>query len=183
MKSLFAGVGGIVVLGVCACLGLGVLGVAAVAIAPPSSSRPATSGSAPSSPAVQAVGKVGNPVAAGGIELTVTAIETTNAVPVLAPKAGNTYLVAQVAIKNTERDESPYNPFYFKVKDAGGFEYNWASTNAKEPSLKSGKLGKGETVAGWVAFEVPVTAKGFVLTYEPAVIGGGYKPIRVDLGR
>jgi len=81
-----------------------------------------------------------------------------------------------------ERDEeAPHNPMYFSVKDAEGFEYN-TSLASKDPSLKSGNLAKGDKARGFVCFEVSKEAKGFVVEYEPIVILGGYKPIRVDLG-
>lgn len=52
-----------------------------------------------------------------------------------------------------------------------------------EPSFKSGNLPKGDKVRGNVAFEVAPDAKGFVLTYQPLVILGGFQPIRIDLGQ
>jgi hypothetical protein len=100
-----------------------------------------------------------------------------------AAKAGHVYLNALVDIANQRDDEAPYNPLYFKVKDAGGFEYTGSLLGSPSPSLKSGKLTPGEHVAGWVSFEVPVEASGFVVSYQPLVIFGGYQTIRVDLGR
>ncbi len=40
---------------------------------------------------------------------------------------------------------------------------------------------KGDKARGHLAFEVPDTSKGFVVSYEPMVIFGGYKTIRVNL--
>jgi hypothetical protein len=90
-------------------------------------------------------------------------------------------LVIDVSIENSGRtDETPYNPLYFSIKDADGYEYNTAFL-APDPSLKSGALPKGERVRGFVAFEIRSASVGLILTYEPLVILGGYEPIRIDL--
>lgn len=88
----------------------------------------------------------------------------------------------EVVIENASRDEAPYNPLYFTVKDSDGFEYNTAAV-APDPSLKSVSLARGDRVRGFVAFEVRDTARGFVVTYEPLVILGGYEPIQIELGQ
>lgn len=88
-----------------------------------------------------------------------------------------------MVIENVSREEeTPYNPLYFSLKDNEGFEYNTAIA-APDPSLLSGSLPKGEKVRGFVAFEVRSTARGFIVTYEPLVLFGGYKPIRISLGQ
>ena len=127
------------------------------------------------------VGGVGERREAGGIALTITKVSKTNTISDLwKAKAGHVYLVVEALIENTTRDEAPYNPLYFKVKDEEGYEYTTALA-APSPDLKSGSLAKGERVRGNVAFEVPTAAKGFVLSYEPMVILGGYQPIRIGL--
>jgi len=126
---------------------------------------------------------VGERREAGGIALTVAKVSKLNQIgDFWRPKEGNIYLAIEVLIENVTRDEAPYNPLYFKVKDSDGFEYTSALV-APAPDLKSGTLAKGDKVRGNVAFEVKATAKGFVVSYEPLVILGGYEPIRVDLGQ
>jgi hypothetical protein len=150
----------------------GTAGRAPEATAPPAESS-GTSGAA----------QVGERHESGGIALTVTEVSKTKVVnDFLKPKEGNTYLAIGVILENVTRDKTPYNPLYFKVKDAEGFEYT-ASFVAPDPALKSGDLAKGEKVRGNVAFEVSETAKGFVVSYEPLVILGGYEPIKIDLGQ
>ena len=92
----------------------------------------------------------------------------------------NTYLVVDVLLETVDRNETPYNPLYFKVKDGDGIEYNSALGMGKG-ALSSGKLYKGDKVRGTVAFEVREKARQFVLTYEPLVLLGGYEPIRILL--
>jgi hypothetical protein len=120
-------------------------------------------------------------VTGGGIALTVVNVSKVDSInQFLKPKEGNIYLVAEVVIENVDRDQAPYNPMYFKVKDSTGVEATSVML-APEPSLKSGTLTKGDLVRGNVAFEVNAAASGFVLSYEPIVILGGYSPLRVDL--
>jgi len=75
-----------------------------------------------------------------------------------------------------------YNPFYFKVKDAGGNQYPTAMTSL-EPSLKTGDLDKGEKVRGHVAFEVNATVNTFILSFEPNVYLADYRVIRFNLSQ
>jgi len=129
------------------------------------------------------VGTIGERRETGGIALTIAKVSKLNQIGDLwRPQEGNIYLAIEVVIENVTRDEAPYNPLYFKVKDSDGFEYTSALV-APSPDLKSGTLTKGDKVRGNVAFEVKATAKGFVVSYEPLVILGGYQPIRVDLGQ
>jgi hypothetical protein len=123
---------------------------------------------------------VGERVEAGGIALTVTEVDTWAGSDFIKPDAGKIYLTANVMVENVSRDTAPYNPMYFAVKDADAYEYD-ASLFGPDPSLTSGELPKGDKVRGWVAFEVPEKATGFVLSYEPLVILGGYETIRIDL--
>lgn len=132
-------------------------------------------------PEPPAAGVVGEPREAGGVQLTVTAVTRA---PELGQfqkaEDGNEYVLAEVIIATIGRDAAPYNPFYFKVKDADGYEYTVA-LNTGDRALKSGELSQGDTVRGIVAFEVPIGATGLILSYEPIVIAGGYDPIRIAL--
>jgi hypothetical protein len=122
--------------------------------------------------------QIGDRVEAGGIALTVNSARTVPSFDFITAAEGKTYLVLDVLLETTDRDTAPYNPFYFSVKDADGFQYNSAIL-APDPSLKTGDLARGDRVRGNVAFEIPVGATGLVLTYEPLVILGGYQPLRV----
>jgi hypothetical protein len=124
---------------------------------------------------------IGEPREAGGIVLTILNVTNMDRIDFLTPEAGNTFLVIDVTIENTNRtEEMPYNPLYFSVKDSDSFEYN-VSLLSPDPSLKSGTLPLGAKVRGNVAFQVRRVAKGFVVTYKPLVIFGGYDPIRIGL--
>ena len=94
--------------------------------------------------------------------------------------ANNVYLVVEVLIENIDRNDAPYNPFYFKLKDSSGIEYSSSFTSV-EASLSSGTLYKGDKVRGKVTFEIRQSASGLILSYEPLVIFGGYDPIRIGI--
>jgi hypothetical protein len=149
-------------------------------LAPPADTPiPPTATPQPPTP-TPAIAQVGQRVEAGGIALTINSADTMASFDFMTAVEGKTYLVLDALIENVGRDTAPYNPLYFSLKDADGFQYN-SSLLAPDPSLKSGDLPQGDRVRGNIAFEIPVGAAGLVLTYEPLVILGGYQPLRVSI--
>lgn len=138
---------------------------AAEATSPPSAAATATP-----APAWE-MAKVGDRVEVSGVALTVASMKSLTVISqFIKPQTeGDVFVVADVLLENTGADKTPYNFFYFKVKDADDFVYN--VTVGPEPSLKSGDLAAGDKVRGNVAFEVKATSKGLVLTYEPIIVG------------
>lgn len=128
--------------------------------------------------------KVGDKCVAGGIALTVIQVtKETKLGDFFEADPGKVYLCIEVLLENEERDDDmPVNPLYFEVKDSDGYVYN-TSFGSKDPSLKATDVAKGDKTRGWVTFEIPEKATGLVVTYEPLVLLGGYKSIRVDLGQ
>lgn len=151
----------------------------------PAPTSPPVSTSTPALPTetpVSALGAVGERREAGGIGLTVIAVEYKAELSSFQKaEPGKLFVVVEVLIENISRDTTPYNPFYFKVKDADGFEYTIAFSTA-ENTLKSGELPQGDKARGTVAFSVNEAATGLVLSYEPLVLLGGYEPIKIALG-
>jgi len=68
-------------------------------------------------------------------------------------------------------DTIAYNPLYFSVKDADGFESQAVLGAESDQPLASGELVKGDKARGSVAFEVKSAAKGLILSYKPIIIG------------
>jgi hypothetical protein len=96
----------------------------------------------------------------------------------LKPEAGKLWIAALVEIEGINPDGATYNPFFFKVRDEEGFEYNF-NAFGKDPQLQSGnELKPGQKVKGWMTFEVPATAKKFTLIYTPGFVG---EPVEVAL--
>jgi hypothetical protein len=152
--------------------------------APPTMTRaPATAVPKPAATAAQGPAPVGQRVVSGGVGLTVnTVTKRAELGEFMRADPGKTYLVADVTIENVGRDTSPYNPLYFKVKDAEGYEVG-SGLSMDDRALRSGEMAAGEQARGTVAFLVPEGARGFVLSYQPLVLFGGYQIIRVDLGQ
>jgi len=97
---------------------------------------------------------------------------------IFKPEAGKLWVAALVEIEGINPNGASYNPFFFKVRDEQGFEYNFAAFG-KEPALKSGNdLKPGQKVKGWMTFEVPKTAKALTLVYTPGFLG---EPVEVAL--
>jgi hypothetical protein len=129
------------------------------------------------------LGVVGKRIESAGIALTVVdAYKQETVSEYLKPDPGNVYMVVEVIVENVSRsEETPYNPFYFTIKDSSGYQYN-PTIMAPGTPLKSGTLQTGDLARGTLAFEIKSTTRGFVLTYKPLVIFGGYDPIRILLG-
>lgn len=142
------------------------------------STAPAGSGSAPTA-AAAAPGKVGDKVQVGGTALTITKAERKAQIgDFQKASAGNTYVIVEVVVENVGTGKESYNPFFFKVKDSEGFEYQGTiSTDAQ--ALKSGELAAGEKARGSVVFEIKEASKGLVLTYDNNLFGGD--PIKVQI--
>jgi hypothetical protein len=70
---------------------------------------------------------------------------------------GKNYVVVTVDIACTSGSIA-YNPLYFKLKDAGGVEYNTGFFGGLGDELKSGDLPAGQKVHGTVGFEAPAAA-------------------------
>lgn len=130
---------------------------------------------------------VGQVAERAGIAVTVNSVsDAANINDFMTPAEGFAYIVVDVSIQNVSREDgAPYNPLYFRVRDADGYEYS-ATLAAPNPALSGGEadeLPAGETVRGNVAFEVRAGATGLVLSYQPLVLLSDFQPIRINLGR
>ena len=124
---------------------------------------------------------VGQRVEEASVALTVNSVDRADALSTFQKADdGTEYVIVDVLIENPWTDEEPYSPFYFKVKDDTGVE-STTELFTGQGALHSGKLTPGDKVKGKVAFKVAKGASGLVMTYEPLVLFGGYKPIRIAL--
>lgn len=120
---------------------------------------------------------------AGGIQVMVTAVSTTSEIGYYwKAQPGNTYIVIDVTIKDLDRAQAPYNPVWFTLTDKQGTTVI-ANSFSPIPDLKNGILTKGAEISGKVSFEVSDQASGFVTTFLPLDLLGGYLPIKIDLGQ
>jgi len=121
-------------------------------------------------------------VAETGVALTVnTVARKVEISPLFHAGAGKTFLVVDISVENTWNANEPYNPLYFKVKDSEGYEYI-PGLVADDRPLTAGELPPGDRARGTVTFEIAGTSRGLTLSYQPLVIFGGYRTIRIALG-
>jgi hypothetical protein len=99
-----------------------------------------------------------------------------------APKEGNIKLGVELSIENISDEDLPVNSFYAKVSDSDGAEYPSTFGGCK-PEFINWRIGSGVKTGGWVVFEIPATARGLTLTYNPIIIGKREQPLVFDLGR
>jgi hypothetical protein len=126
---------------------------------------------------------IGEQSQVNGIGVTVWDAYTTESIIISTAASGKLYLVIEVVIQNLGRDtEMPYAPTDFILRDANGVEYQ-ANSTSMEPPLGGGNLATGEEAQGYVTFEVPATAIGFVVTYNPGDLLDGNVPLQFDLNQ
>jgi hypothetical protein len=122
----------------------------------------------------------GQRVEIGGIALTVGSVKASQRVEQARAGAGNALIVLDVTIENVSRVKTPYNPEYFTVKDANGYEYP-AIIIPAETLLQAGSLGQHQKISGQVIFEVPANATRLFVEYQPQVVMDDYPEIRIEI--
>lgn len=114
---------------------------------------------------------------AGGIALSIAQVSAGQRVGSTRAGKGNVLVSLMVTIENVSRARSPFNPDYFSVKDANGYEYP-AVVIPLETMLQGGSLGQGQKVSGQVVFEVPESTARLVVEYQPQVLVDEYPVIQ-----
>jgi hypothetical protein len=128
------------------------------------------------------VGAIGQRQESAGVALTIAGATKQAAIPPgFQPRAGNLYLLVDAQVENAGREPIRYDATYFKVRDVEGLELIGMTPPGGDSPLQPGELAPGGRARGNVGFQVRPTARGFVLSYEPATPPSGYQPIRVDL--
>lgn len=165
---------------------LGILIAATLACGSTSTETIITGAGTPVSNSVEAealpLGKVGERVQSGGMAVTLNSVDLSTRISDLwTPEEGNIFVVLDVTVESVDREDGPYNPLYFKLKDQDGFEYT-SNLLAPDPSLSAGNLAPGDRARGNIAFEVKLGAQQLVMSFEPLVLFGGYQTIRFAVG-
>jgi len=120
---------------------------------------------------------VGKQAVADGIAVTIVSVKAMPAIGVMKPKDKMTLLDVEVLIENVGKEiDVAYIPDDFKIKDEQFWQYPTRMFMV-DPSLKSGNLIKGDKVRGHITFEVPATAKKFIIYYDPNFMGGWTRAI------
>lgn len=122
----------------------------------------------------------GQVVEAAGVRLAVTDVALKERVEFGKAPAGSQFVVLAVQIRNVDRTRLPYNPLYFRVKDAAGYEY-LPTAGSPETSLQAGTLYPGQSVTGQLIFQVPLSAGRLVLSFLPTVLWEEFEEIRIEI--
>ena len=134
----------------------------------------ATGAPSPAPAAPPPLAQVGQTIEEQGYRFTVTNVETAASYGIYDADAGKQLLAVEVLVESSATSGVDVNPFYFSVQDSDGYEYT-ISIFGKDPSLQSqNDLPSGEKMRGRVTFEVPTSAHGLVLKFEPLSFGGGF---------
>jgi hypothetical protein len=119
---------------------------------------------------------IGDGAPVGSLVLTVTGVREPPA-GAFAPTAGNSFLAVDVALQNVGDDEQVISSLQqMALQDASEQRYSPtlnASFAAGAGTLQTPDsiLTAGEQTSGTVGFELPATAQGLVLVFEPGTAG------------
>lgn len=173
--------------------GVGILGIALLACRTASEgdggSTPTTTASIPSpagdsSPAAPRIHALGETATSPNYELLVERTKTCRRKGVTRPKKGNLWLGVEVTVESTGEREFLVNPRDARLVDSEGvtFNYTYVFKSSCEPRLENARLQLNEKATGLITFEVPETARGLVLIYDPILIKKP-EPVRFQLDR
>jgi hypothetical protein len=111
-------------------------------------------------------GQVGDTLALNAARLTVLSVET-DAEPepsedVAGPRPGNRFVVVEVEVENVAG--GPLSTFFdWRLSDGGGFAWDEAMA-IRQPAIAGDELRPGDSVRGYLTYEVSRTASGLALT-------------------
>ncbi len=98
------------------------------------------------------------------------------------PRAGNVWIGVEVTVEATTDKEVRTSPFFAHLVDSSGRGHT-ATFGGCKPELKDSRLAKGDHARGYITFEIPETANGLRLVYDPFVIGGGKQTVAFTIVR
>ncbi len=114
-------------------------------------------------------GKIEETLAEGGYLISVNKVERAKAfTKMTASSPGNTLMALDVTVATAMDRELSLRTTDMYIKDSDGQKYE-ASPIGKFPFLFGQKpdLSKDEKIRGWVTFEIPEVAYGFVFEFKP----------------
>jgi hypothetical protein len=111
----------------------------------------------------------------GSFELVALNTKTCTVATPLRPALGLEKLGVEVKISGLTAQEVPVNPFYAELRDETGQRFE-SSLAGCSPALPIRRVHRGETVSGWLTFDVPQGVRNLQLRYAPIVVGLGRVP-------
>lgn len=171
-----------IVLCCCACLGISMIGGSTSTsydgprvVSGPGYSEPRTDTTpnvpAATGPTTTDKFKVGELIELDDMTIQVNAVDlnVTSDNTLFKPDAGNKYIAVDVKVTNKSSSSSYVSSFSFDVKDVEGFNYDAEVFDIKEPALPSKNIANGDSIRGWVTFEVSQKSKSLELVFSPGV--------------
>ena len=140
-----------------------------------------TVGSVGSATELKPIG-VGDTARATDYELTVKSVKECKVEAYFQPKPGSIKLGIQVGLAGISEHDVPVSPFHAQLESSDGTRYSSTLAGCR-PILPSVRVAKGESAEGWISFELPKSASGLSLVYEPVIIGGARQTLRIALNR
>lgn len=140
----------------------------------PSKTPPAPPEPTPTSASVPTPAFVGETVVLDDLSITVDEVKecTARAYERTAVERANAVLLGvKVSIARAPATTAPPPPARYEgaprmlLRDGQGREYRYTLRGKCFPELRGANLSAGDTLSGWAAFQVPVTAKNLVLEY------------------
>lgn len=133
-------------------------------------------GKSASSPTVQQTQKhfaIGDSIKMGDLVLTVNSARQSSGGEFDQPQSGHVYEIINATLENTGQESEVISSLsMFSLKDSEGYKYNSTFVSNAKGQL-DGELTPGDKMRGELAFEIPKTAKGLQLLFEPNVLGFG----------
>ncbi|WP_376796175.1 DUF4352 domain-containing protein [Thermogemmatispora sp.] len=145
----------------------------AVSPAPSTSSNKASGTTATSVPTTQHF-KVGQTVKVGDTwQVTVLGVKTSDGDEFSQPKAGDTFLLIDVALKNlSSSEQTVFSIVNFTLRDSSGQQMDLAIVSSA-PKAPDGKVEAGGQIRGTLAYEVPRSEHHYTLAFVSDLLESG----------
>ncbi|MBE3556580.1 MAG: DUF4352 domain-containing protein [Firmicutes bacterium] len=116
---------------------------------------------------------IGDHVKMGDLVLTVNSARQSSGSEFDQPQSGHVYEIVNATLENTgQKSEAISSLAMFSLKDSEGYKYSITFVSDAKGQL-DGELAPGDKMRGELAFEIPKTAKGLQLLFEPNIVGFG----------
>ncbi len=76
--------------------------------------------------------------------------------------------MADWTIKNEGTTEIRVNRLHFKLQTTDGYVIEREGSTIREPDLDTSRIGPGQVVRGWLAYDVPTGQMVKTLIYQPS---------------
>lgn len=118
--------------------------------------------------------KVGDIVKVGDIQIILNEVKEIPAKDFFKPADGNKFIIIDVTMENLgTSDHATSSIMEFTLKDDTGQEYteSFTAEGASGGKSPNGTIVPGDKLRGQIGYEIPISAKGFVLTYTNGLFG------------